>query len=305
VKARAKSNHPSRLAGFDPLRAGFYFRRQQRRFEKNPVATTNVRVNSTRFAGVTRWARRGWLASVFAISSLGPVAAQPLSDEQIATLEREFSSQPRFAAIAALRRDFPEDYRRALSSALARMPNNAQTSGAAAGAAFRVEFLKGLNDVLARDADEMAHADLPLLDRCEATFIDLLKTLQASNPRGCLDYAVDFAIGDNPTTPADELAIAASVAARLDALADGKARKTVRAEPSELAFDAFARATADMGMSSEAFEQLKKGKSVPAGEVAAQCQNFLTAHRALASLPTEARTNLLANGFVPVYYGRQ
>ena len=164
-----------------------------------------------------RWARRALLVSALAVSALGPVSAQSLSNEQVATLEREFSSQPRLAAIGALKRDFPEDYRRALSSALARMPKSAQTSGAAAGVAFRVEFLKSLNEVLERDADEMAHAELPLLDRYEATFIDLLKTLQASNPRGCLDYAVDFAIGDNPITAADEVAIATNVAARLEA----------------------------------------------------------------------------------------
>src|SRR5471032_1331260 len=122
------------------------------------------------------WARRAVLISAFAFAWLGPLAAESLSDDQIATLEREFSSQPRLAAIGALKRDFPEDYRRALSSALARMPKSAQTSGAAAGVAFRVEFLKSLNEVLERDADEMAHAELPLLDRYEATFIDLLKT---------------------------------------------------------------------------------------------------------------------------------
>jgi hypothetical protein len=231
---------------------------------------------------------------------------QPSLDEIIAGFERQLDSRPQLVALAALKRDFPEDYQLGLARAKSRLPKEPlQSSGAAVGAVFLEEFGKAANDVVQRDADEMAHADLPQLDRFEATVLDVLRALQATSPRSCVDYAVDNAIGGDKTAPADDLLIEKNIAARLDALANGKAHKIKRSEPPEEAFDAWVKATAALGMSAQALERLKLGKTVVADAVAEQCQSFITAHQALAALPTEPRTNLLANEFIPIYYGRQ
>jgi hypothetical protein len=238
---------------------------------------------------------------------LAPAGAEtpPTPDALIATFEQFYATAPKLAAIAALKRDFPGDYRLALARAKLRLPREAPRGAAhAAGLVFLDEFLKAANDVVARDADEMAHTDLPLLDRYEASLIAVLRGLQATNARSCLDYAIDSAIGGDPTGPGDEERIEASIAARLDALADGKARKLARAEPSEESFGILAKAAAAQGMTAQAFERLKLGKKVAAGEVADQCAGFVLAHQALAAMPTEARTNFLANEFIPVYFGR-
>jgi hypothetical protein len=239
---------------------------------------------------------------------LAPAAAEdrpPTPAALIAMFEQFYATMPKLAGIAALKRDFPEDYRRALARAKLRLPKEAPRGAVhAAGLVFLDEFVNAANEVVARDADEMAHADLPLLDRYEASLIAVLRGLQATNAHSCLDYAIDSAIGRDLTGPGDEERIEASIAARLDALADGKARKLKRAAPAEAAFDVLAKATAAQGMKPEAFDRLKLGKKAPPAEAADQCAGFILAHQALAGLPTEARTNLLANEFIPVYFGR-